>query len=131
MASVCGTLPFVVGACAGFNYVASTQQGSTLVVKRSDFGDSRFALLENPQIPRAIYLHRMDDDTFSAVLTRCMHLGCQVEPAGDRLACPCHGSEYSVTGELLQGPAEKSLYRYPVRADDQNIYIELPDPSEL
>ena len=131
LASLCGSLPFVVGACAGFRYVSYSREGSTLIVKRSDFGDSRFALLENPQLPRAIYLHRLDNGTFSAVLTRCMHLGCQVEPAGDRLACPCHGSEYSVTGEVLQGPAERSLYRYSVTADAQNMYIVLPDPSLL
>jgi cytochrome b6-f complex iron-sulfur subunit len=131
LASLCGSLPLVVGACAGFRYVSYTREGSLLVVKRADMEGSRFALLENPQIPRAIYLHRLDDGTFSAVLTRCMHLGCQVEPAGDRLACPCHGSEYSVTGEVLQGPAERSLYRYTVTADAQNIYIELPDPSIL
>jgi cytochrome b6-f complex iron-sulfur subunit len=127
--ALCSAL--AISGCAGFRYISSVQEGNRLVVRRTDFGDGRYALLENPQLPRAIYLHRLEDGAFSAVLTRCSHRGCQVEPAGDRLACPCHGSEYTFTGTVLHGPAERPLYRYTVTADVDNIYIELPDPSTL
>lgn len=96
-------------------------------MQRVDVGAHSYALLEHPEISRAIYLHRLSDSNFSAVLTRCTHRGCQVEPAGDRLACPCHGSEYRVTGEVLRGPAERPLSRYRVSADDARIYIHLSD----
>jgi Rieske Fe-S protein len=125
--ALCGGLPLALGGCAGFRYVGYTREGDRLVVRQADFGAGPYALLENPQVPRAIYLHRHADGSFSAVLTRCMHRGCQVEPAGDRLACPCHGSEYAFTGEVLHGPAERPLYRYRVTADSENIYIELPE----
>jgi cytochrome b6-f complex iron-sulfur subunit len=129
--SVCAALPVALAGCAGFRYLAYTREGNRLVVSRTAFGEGPYALLENPQLPRAIYLHRFEDGTFGAVLTRCMHKGCQVEPAGDRLACPCHGSEYSFRGEVLNGPTEHPLLRYQVTADAQNIYIELLDPSVL
>ena len=125
------TLSFMTGGCTGFRYVSYSIMGNRLVVRRVDFGAGSYALLENPQIPRAIYLQRWPDDTFSALLTRCTHQGCEVEPAGDRLACPCHGSEYSLTGDVLQGPAERALFAYTVTADAENIYIELPDPELL
>lgn len=127
LGSACGLLCGLVTGCTGFRYVPYTLEGRSLVVRRADFGDGPYVLVENPQIPRAIFLHRRPEGGFAAVLTRCAHLGCQVEPSGDRLVCPCHGSEYEWTGEVLQGPAQRPLDRYRVTADDEAIYIELPE----
>jgi Rieske Fe-S protein len=44
---------------------------------------------------------------FSAI---CTHQGCTVEPSGDKLNCPCHGSQYdAMTGQVLRGPAAEPL----------------------
>jgi cytochrome b6-f complex iron-sulfur subunit len=59
-----------------------------------------------------------------------MHRGCQVEPAADRLVCPCHGSEYTYTGDILKGPTELPLRRFPVSADANAVVIELGGAEE-
>lgn len=55
-----------------------------------------------------------DEGNVFIVDTTCTHVGCEVEwNNGDRSwDCPCHGSRFSYTGEVLEGPAEKPLQQY-------------------
>jgi Rieske Fe-S protein len=52
----------------------------------------------------------------------CTHQGCQVQPQGARLACPCHGSAFDAfTGKALTGPAQASLTGVPVKISGQDV----------
>ncbi|RIJ49357.1 Rieske (2Fe-2S) protein [Maribellus luteus] len=56
----------------------------------------------------------------------CTHLGCKIDKTeGDRLVCPCHGSEYDLQGNVIKGPAYKNLEVLPSQLSDdgQNIII--------
>jgi cytochrome b6-f complex iron-sulfur subunit len=81
------------------------------------------AFLQAPGMPRPIYVRRLDSGEISAVLASCTHQGCQPEPVADRLACPCHGSEFGFDGRVLQGPAERPLTRYEVAVEGPDLVV--------
>lgn len=39
----------------------------------------------------------------------CTHLGCIVKGTEHGFACPCHGSKFDLTGEVVAGPAPRAL----------------------
>lgn len=60
---------------------------------------------------RAIY--RDEQGTIHTLSARCTHLGCIVNfnRAERTWDCPCHGSRFAATGEVIEGPAVAPLQR--------------------
>jgi len=56
-------------------------------------------------------VYRDPQGEIHAVSARCTHLGCIVSwnPAERSWDCPCHGSRFSMDGEVFQGPAVRDL----------------------
>ncbi len=50
----------------------------------------------------------------AVISTICTHLGCTVGVSDTGFACPCHGSRYDQDGNVVGGPAPKSLAWYKV-----------------
>jgi cytochrome b6-f complex iron-sulfur subunit len=50
---------------------------------------------------------------FFALSSVCTHLGCMTRyvPESAQLACPCHGSRFSLEGKVTAGPAPRPLRR--------------------
>ena len=56
---------------------------------------------------------------------QCTHLGCAYhwEEASNKFVCPCHGSEFSLDGKVLTGPAPRPLDRLMSRVEDGKLLI--------
>lgn len=72
-----------------------------------------------------IYVLAIGATAFAAVSPICTHRGCTVDVHGPRLVCPCHGSTYDRNGNVLRGPAERSLTRYTVTREGNELLIDL------
>jgi Rieske Fe-S protein len=53
--------------------------------------------------------------TLTALDATCTHMQCTVAPDGPKLQCPCHGSQYTLTGAVTQGPAPAALHDVSVK----------------
>ncbi len=72
-------------------------------------GEGKIIKLNNKKL--AIY--RDHDNHLHAVSPYCTHLGCEIKwnDAEKTWDCPCHGSRYSIDGDVIEGPTVKNLER--------------------
>ena len=66
-------------------------------------------------------------DGFIALSSICTHQGCTVSynSGSNNLPCPCHGSVYSTSGSVLQGPADAPLKKYELAQEGDILTIVL------
>ena len=67
------------------------------------------------------------DQGFYCFWARCTHLGCTPNwfDAEGRFKCPCHGSNFNKSGDVIAGPAPKPLWRCAIAiADDGQLMID-------
>lgn len=57
---------------------------------------------------------RIGQDSFTTLTSTCTHEACTIDGFnGSRYVCPCHGSQFSTGGAVLNGPATMALRQFP------------------
>jgi cytochrome b6-f complex iron-sulfur subunit len=78
------------------------------------------------------YLACLGDGSFLALSRTCTHLGCSVpwDEEKNQFVCPCHGSTFTLTGEVLTAPAPRPLDFYPVRIENGIVKVDTSSPQK-
>jgi len=65
-------------------------------------------------------------DRIVALGTTCTHLGCPTHWDGEhrRFKCPCHGSNFTIDGTNIDGPAPRALDRYRVTEENGELIVD-------
>jgi cytochrome b6-f complex iron-sulfur subunit len=76
------------------------------------------------------YLARLEDGGFLALSRKCTHLGCTVPwfEKEMKFACPCHGSAFNITGEVISSPAPRPLDIYPIFIENNVVKVDTSEP---
>jgi len=108
-----------------------SRNANRLVIAKSEFWQLKkdkkiyrsFVLIEPAGFEFPICIYKINDDAYIASLLKCTHRSCELNVGGGVYSCPCHGSEFSVSGKVLEGPAEADLKTFKIETDNEYIYI--------
>jgi cytochrome b6-f complex iron-sulfur subunit len=69
---------------------------------------------------------RTAQDAFTALTAICTHENCTISDiSGQTYVCPCHGSRFSQTGQVQNGPATRALRSFATRFASDVLTITL------
>ena len=73
-----------------------------------------------------------DEEGIFAQSAVCPHLGClaRANPAEDGFFCPCHGSQFSIDGRVIKGPAPKALAHYQIERRQEDLWGDVAREEE-
>ena len=76
------------------------------------------------------YLARLENGGFLALSRTCTHLGCTVPWVEKEMtfACPCHGSAFDITGNVIDAPAPRALNIFPITIENNIIKVDTRKP---
>lgn len=119
--------------CAGTKYMNGALVGSFLEVpikafesiKKNETTFRKYIVVQNPALQYPICVYRSSASEYRALLMKCTHQGTELDVYGDRLQCPAHGSEFTKTGAVQNGPADSNLRSFPVKIENNTLKINL------
>jgi Rieske Fe-S protein len=82
-------------------------------------------------IPVGVSFHKdvvlvNDGKSKRAFRAKCTHLGCSIKKIeGDQLVCACHGSRFSLDGNVINGPAKDPLEELRLIPDPENRTLKI------
>jgi cytochrome b6-f complex iron-sulfur subunit len=74
----------------------------------------------------SMIIFRTGENSYKALSKKCTHQGCDVtydHSSGD-VPCPCHGSVYTTSGVVTNGPAMNNLQSYSVVKNGDTLTIK-------
>jgi len=78
---------------------------------------------------KAIWAMKQSDGQVTAYSPMCPHLGCGYAWDGGEkhFKCPCHGSVFDTSGQVLGGPAPRPLDRLPSKVENGRLFVIYKD----
>lgn len=122
---------FLAGSVKLEDLIASTKSAESAKKVQKTINLSDYPALNKvggyAMISANVIVIRSGKNSFTALNTVCTHKKCDVEFNGKKFECPCHGSEFTKTGKVLNGPAKKNLKKYSTsfNSDTGDITINI------
>jgi len=92
------------------------------------YSESKILIIES-DIPNGMTFHEnfiinKNNSSLKIFSSKCTHLGCLIKNKEENeFVCPCHGSRYDFTGNVLKGPAQKPLKLLRFKKEENKIII--------
>ena len=76
----------------------------------------------------SILVDHPSNNVFNALSSICTHQACNIDSfdsGKEQFVCPCHGSRFDVTGNVVQGPAGSPLPKYTTQIEGDQLTINV------
>lgn len=137
---VASSLPIAIAACSSnsANSENSANKNTPASTARTDGFQTAGTVAElnqkgfiiNKQLAAAPVIVIRDlnnNNNLAAVNAACTHKGCTVAWKADKklFVCPCHDSEFSPDGKVVEGPADKPLPTYQAKIEGDAVLVKV------
>jgi len=120
-------------SCVSTKIIGGNISGDDLIVPLSDFETKaenekhykKYVVVQNDILQYPICVYRIKEREYTALWMQCTHQGAELQVFGDKLQCPAHGSEFTNTGAVQDGPAENKLRTFPITIEANQLKISL------
>jgi Rieske Fe-S protein len=125
--------PAWLQSCAGTAYLTASIEGNNLSIPLTSFeivnNDKKefrkYVVVQHESLKFPICVYRVTAEKYHALWMECTHQGTELQVFGARLQCPAHGSEFTLTGDVQNGPADRPLRTFTTLLTEQTLYIKL------
>ena len=123
----------ILQSCTGSKIVSGQISDSDLIIATDDFiiknikevKYKSYVVVQNDLLKFPICVYRLGENEYKALYMECSHQGAELQVFGTKLQCPAHGSEFTNSGAVSNGPADKSLRTFPVTVTNNQLKISL------
>ena len=118
------TSPSSGGSAPALSAVTGSVSGRTVAITvdaASPLATVGGAATVNTSLGRFL-LARTGQDTISALTAVCTHEACDITGySNQRFVCPCHGSQFTTSGAVVNGPATTALRSYATTFSNNEV----------
>ena len=140
LATVAGGLGTSLVACGGSGSPTGPSSASALPVISAATSGGAIVLTIDASSPLAsvgraalvqssagnFLVARTAQDTFAALTATCTHQACTITGFGAaNYVCPCHGSQFTTSGQVSSGPATRALRTFQTQFTNDVLTITL------
>ena|SRR5436190_974442 len=123
-------LSSLLSGCSTANiYKATAIDNDIRVPVNSFLADETYKIIRTGSNDFDILLRKRPDGNYSALLMKCTHVENALVATKKGFSCNMHGSQFNEEGDVVQGPAARSLTRYQTSHDNEYITIHLSKTS--
>ena len=108
---------------AGATNVSFTETADLVSIPKASFTKQKMAIIKTKKFDEPLFVAQQNDGSYLALRMQCTHKGCAVNETPAKFVCPCHGSEFSLKGEVLTGPAKEPLPSFIVTTDEMAVLV--------
>lgn len=120
------TLVSVLPGCASIAVYKGEITSGKVAVPATIFAEGeKIKVVRSAGQETDILLVKVNAGEYRSLKMQCTHINNRLVANNSGLTCPLHGSAFSLTGDVVKGPAARKLDQYKTTFENETIFIHI------